>query len=157
MITPEQLAKPDTEDANQMALMAWCAVAKTYGANVADAWNSGMGIEAAKTSFSNRKPLPELEWLHHIPNGEQTKERGAKMRAMGLKSGVWDLHLPVRRAGYCGLYIEMKQRNRLHTKNGGLSENQVYFGNFVEAQGYCLRVCYSWEEASKALTYYLAL
>lgn len=133
MITPEQLAKPNTEDAHQMALMCWTALELQAGRH------------------------PELAWLHHVPNGEQTAQRGAKMRGMGLKSGVWDLCLPVRRANHCGLYIEMKRPDRLNTKDGGLSENQIHFRNFVEWQGYKCNVCYSWIEASAALQYYLAL
>ncbi len=56
MMNPETLAKSGTEHAHQTALFAWCAVARLYGFDVADDWAAGMGIEAAKSSRTNRTP-----------------------------------------------------------------------------------------------------
>lgn len=56
-----------------------------------------------------RERYPELALLHHIKN--ETKEGAAQVavdKAMGVKKGVPDLHLPVARGGYHSLYIEMK-------------------------------------------------
>jgi hypothetical protein len=135
-MTPEQIAKPGTEAAHQMALFAWAAM--------------------------NVERFPELKWLHHIPNGgsrgdtEQSRKiEGGKLKAQGVKKGVLDLMLPVRRAAYCGLYIEMKKPDQRAVKFGGASAEQIEFANFVISQGYKAMLCHSWEEAKDELIRYL--
>ena len=135
-MTPEQIAKANTEAAHQTALFAWASL--------------------------NVERYPELKWLHHIPNGgsrgDTAKSRaieGGKLKAQGVKKGVLDLMLPVRRNGFCGLYIEMKKPGQQTAKNGGLSDEQIEFGNFVSNQGYLCKLCYSWQEAAKILEDYL--
>ena len=52
---------------------------------------------------------PELELLYHIPNGGKRDACTAvNLKRQGVKAGVPDLHLPVARGGYHGLYIELK-------------------------------------------------
>lgn len=44
---------------------------------------------------------PELELLHHIPNGgKRDKKTAEKLKAEGVKAGVPDICLPVARKGY---------------------------------------------------------
>lgn len=96
------------------------------------------------------KQHPELAWLYAVPNGgDRAKATAVKMKAEGVKRGVWDLCLPVRRNDCCGLYIEMK-----YGKNG-LTKEQKEFGDFVRLQGYKTVVCYSWIEAKTELLEYL--
>ena len=58
---------------------------------------------------SVRKMFPQLALLYHIPNERKcTPQQGARLKRMGVKSGVPDLHLPVARGVYHGLYLEMK-------------------------------------------------
>lgn len=135
---PEQLAK-DSESSQQQALFCWAALQL------------------------NR--FPELEWLHHIPNGGARGDnersnmiRGAKLKAEGVKEGVPDVFLPVARGGYHGLYIEMKKpdlRPKRQGSSGGLSQRQLDFKAFAHNQGYGWVVCYDWEEASKIIEQYL--
>ena len=48
---------------------------------------------------------PELSFLYHIPNeGKRPPATGARLKSMGLKSGVPDVCLPVARGGFHGLY-----------------------------------------------------
>lgn len=73
-----------TEDEEQIALFRWAAMME---------WK-----------------YPQLRRLYHIPNGgKRTKAEAGIFKAMGVKSGVPDVHLPVARGGYHGLYIEMKR------------------------------------------------
>jgi hypothetical protein len=107
---------------------------------------------------------PELELLHAIPNaGLRGKRTRSKLLAEGLKAGVWDLFLPVPRAGFAGLYLETKIHERRPTSDGGsrmvkthLTPEQRAFGDRVREQGFCTRVYRSLEEFEQIITDYLA-
>jgi hypothetical protein len=138
MITPEMLSKSDTEAAHQTALFCWAALAAGR--------------------------YPELRWLHHIPNGGARGDddrsrsiRGGQLKAQGIRAGVSDVCLPVKRGPYSGLYIEMKKPAMRPKKKGmgGVSPEQAEFGAFVQEQGFGWIVCYSWEEAKNVLENYL--
>lgn len=129
MLTPEQIAKSGSEDAHQSALFAWAALAG----------------------------IPELRWMHAIPNGgARNAITAARMKATGVKSGVWDILLPVRSGRYAGFYIELKKPGREREKNGGLSDEQIEFGEWVKSQGYACSVHYSWDTAAEDIRGYLA-
>lgn len=129
IVTPEQLAASGTEDGHQMALFCWIA--------------------------SSLDSYPALRWCHAIPNGgSRHKAEAAKLVAAGSRSGVWDIFLPVP-TRYAGLYVEMKEESRRKSKNGGLSTNQMAFGEFVRRNGYHTEVCYNWIEAKDAILNYL--
>lgn len=95
---------------------------------------------------------PELRLLHHIPNGGSRNEvEAAKLKRIGVLAGVSDLHLPVPKGCYCGLYIEMKNANgRLRTSQKEFLTAAASYGN------YCC-VCYSAEDAVKVISDYLKL
>lgn len=93
---------------------------------------------------------PQLEWMYAIPNGGmRSKAVAGKLKAEGVKSGVFDIFLPVARHGYHGMYIEMK-----YGKNK-LSDKQRDFKLFAELQGYFCVVCWDWEEAAHKIENYL--
>lgn len=95
---------------------------------------------------------PELRWLHAIPNGgRRDKAEAAHLKRQGVKSGVPDLHLPVARGNYHGLYIEMKVGNNKPTKN------QKEWINALKANGYAVEVCYSAAAARQIIIAYLQL
>lgn len=95
---------------------------------------------------------PELRWLHHIPNGGWRKRAVAgKLKAEGVKPGVYDYCLPWPRGVYHGLYLEMK------ADKGRLSAEQKEFREFVTAQGYRVVEAWGWEEAYSAVCDYIAL
>ena len=147
---PKQIAK-ESESSHQAALFAWAAL--------------------------NKKQWPELAWLHHIPNGGSRGDtqksrmiRGAQLKAQGVRTGVADIFLPVRKlygvdeegdaVFKSGLYIEMKKPSEKPVKatsKGGVSDEQREFGDFVKQQGFSWHVCYSWEEARDVLKAYLEL
>lgn len=94
--------------------------------------------------------MPELEYMHHIPNGGKRDKRTAvALKRQGVKAGVPDICLPVARNGYHGLYIELKAGKNKATKNR--EKWQV----FLNDQGYYAVICYGWHEAAKVIEEYL--
>lgn len=93
---------------------------------------------------------PELKLLYHIPNGgSRNKAEAAHLKRQGVKAGVPDLHLPVARSGYHGLYIELKAgKNKT-------SKNQDRWLSDLAKEGYCAMVCYGFGEAKNAILSYL--
>ena len=91
-MTPEELARPGTEHAHQVALFCWMS----------------RHLEA----------FPELKWVYAIPNGgERNAAVAGRLRAEGVKSGVSDICLPFSRQGYHGFYIEMKKPGGKESNN----------------------------------------
>lgn len=94
--------------------------------------------------------LPELEYLHHVPNGGKRDKRTAiALKRQGVKAGVPDVVLPVARAGYHGLYIELKAGNNTTT------QKQREWLKFLAEQGYYTAVCYGWRVAAELMEQYL--
>ena len=124
-ITPEQLSSTGKEAGEQKALFCWIAL--------------------------NLKTYPELKWLFHIPNGgSRHKAEAANLKAMGVKPGVPDLCLPIKRANYAGLYIELKRKAK-----GKASDEQSEWIEHLQSQGYGAIVCHGWEAAKNILIQYL--
>lgn len=165
-MTPDQLAKSGSEAAHQTALFAFVAVAAVHGFEIAWQWaEKGQAVLLARTTPNVTKAVPELRWLHHIPNGGSRGDdaksraiRGGQMKAQGVRQGVADLSLPVRRGAWSGLYIEMKkpdEKPKREGSKGGVSDEQNEFGEFVKQQGFGWIVCYSWREAAEIIELYL--
>lgn len=115
-----------SEDTEQMAVIQWATL--------------------------RQQAYPELKWLHHCPNGgSRNKLEAIKFKQLGVKAGVADLHLPVPKGGYHGLYIEMK-----YGKNK-LQKSQVEFLRDMAAAGHYVATCYSAEDAIEVLQEYLTL
>ncbi len=113
-----------TEDEEQIWLFSWAKI------------NSGK--------------WPELELMHHIPNGGmRSKSEAARFKAMGVKRGVSDVFLPVSKGGYHGLYIELK------AKDGRLEKEQKEWIAAVREQGYYAAVCYGGFEAANLVEAYM--
>lgn len=135
---PKDIAKSGTEAAHQTALFAWATL--------------------------QMKEYPELKWMHHIPNGgargndkRSAMIRGAQLKQQGVKIGVADIFLPIKRGEYSGLYIEMKKPDQKPKRDGkgGVSDEQQEFGDFVKTQSFGWCVCYSWDEAADLIIQYL--
>lgn len=81
--------------------------------------------------------MPELEYLHHVPNGgKRDKATATALKRQGVKAGVPDIVLPAVRAGYHGLYIELKAGKNTTT------DNQKRWLEYLRQQGYYTAVCY---------------
>lgn len=116
-----------TEDAEQKNLITWAEVAASR--------------------------YPELRLLYHVPNsggGPQHINYSRKLKAMGLKSGVPDLVLPVARQGFHGLYLELKRR-----AGGDVSEAQRRWHFELRQEDYRVEVCRGADAARDVLIDYL--
>lgn len=147
MITPEQLAKPNTEHAHQAALFCWAAMT---AANLIQVPQSLCNV---------------LQNLFAIPNGDQRgdgTQRGAqiaggRLKAEGQKNGVPDIMLAWSVAHWHGLFIEMKHERTRNNKFGGLSIEQCEWHERLRVAGYRVVVCYSWIEARDEILKYLGV
>lgn len=155
MITPSSLAKSGTESGHQRAVFCWAAIAIHHGFDVADNFDA---IGRAAFKDSPGLGIPELKWLHAVPNGGSRGDtadsraiRGGQMKAEGVKVGVSDIFLPVKRGQFSGLYIEMKKPGNIR----GTSAEQKEFGEFVLSQGFGFIVCDSWQMAVRVIREYL--
>ena len=114
------------EDRTQAAVMSWAAMRKAT--------------------------MPELDMLYHIPNGgSRGLLEAVRLKRQGVKPGVPDLHLPIARGGYIGLWIEMK------TATGRLSEDQRRIIAMLRAEGHRVEVCRSAADAVEVLEDYLSV
>lgn len=97
-----------------------------------------------------RCKYPELELMHHIPNGGKRNAREAvSLKRQGVKAGVPDICLPVPRGKYHGLYIELK------VGNNKTSSHQNKWINKLREQNYYVEVCYGWRAAQEVIENYL--
>jgi hypothetical protein len=125
--SPLSLSRVPTEDAEQVALFQWAE------------WMKG--------------EFPELALLMHIPNGGARHVVVAKkLKAQGVKSGVPDICLPVKRGSYGSLWIEMKRR-----QGGKVSAVQRWWLNELEKHGQYAEICYGHEEAEAVIVNYLRI
>ena len=98
------------------------------------------------------RKYPDLHCLYAIPNGgKRNKATAAKLKAEGVKAGVYDLHLPVARGGFAGLWVEMK------IEPNKLTKAQREWGALMREQGHDVQTAWSWHEARNALQTYLEL
>lgn len=105
-----------TEEEEQKTVISWCKIQESR-------W-------------------PELRLIYHVPNeGKRSKTTAAAEKAMGLRAGVSDLCLPVPRAWFHGLYVEMK------ALDGKVTKEQEEFLTAVGEQGYCCCACWGADAA----------
>ncbi|MBQ2771062.1 MAG: VRR-NUC domain-containing protein, partial [Clostridia bacterium] len=97
-----------------------------------------------------RTIYPLLRLLFHIPNGGRRDTIEARrLKEQGVKKGVPDLFLPVARAPYHGLFIEMK------TDTGQPTQAQKWWLEELRTQGYLALVAHGQDEARGILQDYL--
>ena len=97
---------------------------------------------------NNTHALPCLSLMYHVPN-EGKRANGAVLKAMGLKSGVPDVCLPVASHNFHGLYLEMK-----YGRNKATPEQEAFMAG-LRQQGYKTAVCHGAEEAKAEILNYL--
>lgn len=98
----------------------------------------------------NAVHMPELEFMHHVPNGgKRDRMTAISLKRQGVKAGVPDIALPAPRADYHGLYIELKAGKNKAT------ENQRRWLKYLADHNYYAAVCYGWRAAADLITTYL--
>ena len=89
--------------------------------------------------------------IYAIPNGGQRNVIVAsKLKSEGVLSGVPDLHIPIAKKGYNGLYIELK-----NGKSGKVSDNQLTIMEKLQSEGYRCEVCRSFDEFKTIIDNYM--
>lgn len=185
-MTPQQLADKGSEAHSQQALFLWSSVAERYGWTAAEDQASyttrghlqrvyGVNPREVPTPSGKamswvddggKESVPELRWLHAIPNGGRRDGfTGALMKAEGVKRGVVDifLPLPMRRKNsygeplppYHGLYVEMKRAKSKGKAAGTLSDEQTEFVAYARRVGYAVAVCFDWIAAKDQIRSYI--
>lgn len=95
---------------------------------------------------------PELKWIHHCPNGgSRQRAEAVRLKAQGVKSGVPDLHLPIPKGAYAGLYLEMKY------DKGTIQKSQKEWIAGMAAAGHYACICYGYDNAVKVIESYVQL
>lgn len=151
MITPEYLAKCGSEHGEQSALFCWAVKAMWQGFERANVMANY--LTPPPEGFSGVRKVPDLAWMHAIPNGGgRSAKQGADLKAEGVKGGVADVFLPVPRMGFHGLYIEMKKADGVPSN---VSKEQLDFGRFVTERGYLWYVCFGWKQAAGLIECYM--
>ena len=86
----------------------------------------------------------------HIPNeGKRSVAYGAQLKRMGMRKGFPDIFIPVARAGFHGLFIELKWgKNKI-------TEDQEAWLRLLAKQDYACTVVYSADEAIQKIKRYL--
>lgn len=106
--------------------------------------------EVIRWARMRQAAVPELDLLYHIPNGgSRGLLEAVRLKRQGVKPGVPDLHLPIARGGYIGLWIEMK------TATGRLSEDQRKIIAMLCAEGHRVEICRSAADAVEVFEDYL--
>ena len=89
--------------------------------------------------------------IYAIPNGGQRNVIVAsKLKAEGVLSGVPDLHIPIAKKGFNGLYIELKKG-----KAGKVSDNQKTIMEKLQSECYRCEVCRSFDEFRNVVDNYM--
>lgn len=98
--------------------------------------------------------FPELALVYAInPNkgGQNQKAARGIAKAMGQLQDMPDLHLPIARGPFIGLYVELKVRGRYG------SEEQRACAEALRSQGHCVIECQGTQEGSDVFIGYLSL
>jgi hypothetical protein len=97
-----------------------------------------------------RGRFPELRLLYSTAQDGHLPRLLGKLKAAGFQFGVPDLHLPIARRGFHGLWLEMKRQ-----KGGRLSDDQRAWVEALHAAGHRVEICKGADAAIQVLFGYL--
>ena len=91
----------------------------------------------------------------HVVNESMMSVQGrVKAKRKGLKKGVSDIIILLKRGKFSGLIIELKRKDS--TKNKA-SKEQLEFLDEVDEQDFYCAICYGLDEAKKCVQEYLTI
>jgi hypothetical protein len=92
----------------------------------------------------------ELKWMHSNLTGAFFGSWATtnRIKAEGMKKGIWDIYIPWPVQKYCGCYVEMK------SPGNKLTPDQAEFQR--DNPRYYFIVAYDWVQAKDAIIQYLA-
>ena len=94
--------------------------------------------------------VPAVAWACHVPNGgPRVTAVAVPLARPGVRAGVPDLRLPIRRAPFVGLVIELKVG-----KNTPTPAQRLWLAHLAR-EGWQTAVCWGWEDAARAALGYL--
>ena len=103
--------------------------------------------------YANQIRQPELQLCNGSMNGIRVSPRlRSSLKGQGLRPGVPDIDLPVKRFPWSGLRIELKR-----VKGGTVSQDQKRVHTLLAQQGYRVEVCKGWVAAVEVVKNYLAM
>lgn len=137
---------------HQKFFFAFLAVARYCGWAEAYLWANGKKL----IINSDNEILPELKWIHAIPNGgKRDCITAASLKAQGVKSGIPDVFVPIPINSFAGLYIEFKAPSFGQNPEKGLTKTQKEFKIYAESVGYDYKVVSCWQNAISHVQNYL--
>ena len=95
-----------------------------------------------------RSQYPDIFWMHPVNEGRRTKFEQYKAKSFGMRSGMPDVIIFSNTLEYNGLAIELK------IKPNKTTENQEACLKAMSLAGWCVRVCWSFEEAKSIIDNY---
>lgn len=102
----------------------------------------------------NTSKYPELEFIHHSPNGGKRNVReAARFKREGVKAGFPDLILPASRHNKHGLFIELKAPGGVPEKK--LTKDQKKWRTFLLNENYAHFCINNFEKAIELIEWYL--
>lgn len=164
-MTPDTLAKSNSEHGQQRALFAWANVASRYGFEAS--WDDrSYTVQGHAATYGTAGAVAALARLYAIPNGGlRDKATAGKLKAEGVKRGVPDIFLPLIVGTWAGLYVELKrpETKKAGTRKaeiiaqpaGATSEAQDDWIGYLRSAGYGVAVAFDWREAAKQIQSYV--
>ncbi len=95
------------------------------------------------------------EGFPHIVSHSAGRRRGKGIgwaKQQGLRKGIPDIHIPIPRGNFHGLWIELKREDE---KEAEVSEAQKAWLAFLNLHGHCARVCYGCDSAMETVKRYM--
>jgi len=91
-------------------------------------------------------------WVSASANGgKRNLLEAINLKRMGVSPGFPDIEVPLPCGPYHGFYCEMKPE-----KGGKLSDNQIYWLNYLREKGYYAEMAHGFEEAKALFLHYLS-